>query len=99
MGGDSEERTDRFARASRLGYRRQALLSSQDAAAALWLLFSSTAYSSRFASTIIVKQIEHVGDVRDVYFRPMREVRCLYLTVVDEGPLSSLSAPVDSGPR
>jgi hypothetical protein len=37
--------------------------SSQAAAAALCLLLSSTAYSSRFASTIIVDQVKHIGDV------------------------------------
>src|ERR1700730_1299103 len=40
--------------------------SSQAAAAALCVLFSSTAYSSRFASTIIIEQVKHVGDVCDV---------------------------------
>jgi len=43
---------------------------SQAAADALWVLFSSTAHSSRFASTIIVEQIKHVRDVRDVNLEP-----------------------------
>jgi len=34
------------------------------------VLFSSTAHSSRFASTIIVEQIKHVRDVRDVNLEP-----------------------------
>jgi hypothetical protein len=74
---------------------------SQAAAAALWPLFSSTAYSSRFASTIIFEQINHVADICDV--NPQADLRgsvsILDSLGVSSCLWSSLVAPEGSGPR